>query len=324
MSRRKSPGTAIAVRTPPRRESDDSPDPTAEKLPVPQDVIVPAALLLAADFASDHKDAVGVWAQGVFLHAHEGMGRAVGSDGARMFVSSFRLPEPAAWLADGVILSNEGLKARVGMIAKADSSGFVRIRFAKGLARAEMSDPDRSMLFQVPVIDSPFPDYERWIGPASFAALDEDGEVARGKEWEPIGINSQYLKHVGEIARVLEAGLPKEARSKKSMVVRAFAGDGKPSTPLIFDFSTWPGAILGLSAAKLSSAETAPETAALLAPAIRMTIAALRAHATRNLAWAEDAPSELAKAAFLAKAEGFQARVAEILKRAPGLPALAA
>jgi hypothetical protein len=55
-----------------------------------------------------------------------------------------------------------------------------------------------------------------------------------------------------------------------------------------------------------------------------MTIAALRAHATRNLAWAEDAPSELAKAAFLAKAEGFQARVAEILKRSPGLPALAA
>jgi hypothetical protein len=238
-------------------------------------------------------------------------------------VASFALEGDAPdWLADGLILSNEGLKARVGMIAKGGESSAIRISYAAGQPKAALSDPARSMVFQIDPVSGTYPEYDRVIGAGSFARHDEDGQV-RGPEWEPVGINSSYLKHVGEVAKLLDAGLPKEARSKKGMVVRAFNSSGAQKTvPLVFDFSTWPGAILVIMPARLSSPAISAPTAALLAPAIRMTIAALRAHETRNRAWAEEADTEEAKAAFVAKADGFQVRIAEILKRAPGLPAI--
>lgn len=323
MAKRPKRSTALVVTAQPTRQARQEKPATAEKLPTVQDVLIPAAILLAADFVTDHKGSKLAYRNGTYLHVVDGVGRVVGADGAKTFVASFKIiGEVADWLKDGIILANDGFKARVSMIAKLHP--VVRVRYAHGLAKAEVTDPERSMVFQIAVIDSPFPDYERTIITASFAPLDEDGEVVRGREWEPIGINSQYLKHVGEIAKTLEAGLPKDSRSEKGMVVRAFSGDGKNTTPLFFDFSTWPGAILGLSPQKLSSYATAPETAVLLAPAIKLTLAALRAHATRNLAWAEEAGDPATKAGFLAKAETFNARIAEILRRAPGVPALTA
>lgn len=323
MAKRAKRSTALVVTAQPTRQARQEKPGTAEKLPTVQDVLIPAAILLAADFVTDHKGSKLAYRNGTYLHVVDGVGRVVGADGARTFVASFKIiGEVADWLKDGIILANDGFKARVGMIAKLNP--IVRVRYAHGLAKAEVTDPERSMVFQIAVIDSPFPDYERTIIPATFAPLDEDGEVARGKEWQPIGINSQYLKHVGEIAKTLEAGLPKDRRSEKGMVVRAFNGDGNSTTPIFFDFNTWPGAILGLSPQKLSSYATAPETAVLLAPAIKLTLAALRAHATRNLAWAEEAGDEATKAMYLAKAEKFNQRVAEILRRAPDVPALTA
>jgi hypothetical protein len=292
-------------------------------MPEPEDLFIPAALLLAAESASDHKGAIPKYV-GVFLHAVEGVGRVVASDGYKMFVGSFKIgAEVPAWLTPGIIISNEGLKARIAMIAKNDSSaGKVRLRFAAGMAHAELTDGRRTMAFQVGIVSEEFPDYERAIPAEAFGNLDDDGD-ARGREWDPVGINSAYLKHVGEIARTLEAGLPKDMRSKGGMVVRAYNA-GSPRAPLVFDFSTWPGAILIVGAAKLDTQGTSAETAALLTGPIKLTLAALRAHETRNIAWAEKATDEFAKATFLEKAEGFRKRVAEILKRAPGLPALAA
>lgn len=293
----------------------------AEKLPTPEDLTVPAALLVAADMASEHKlenSALG----GVYLHAKEGAGRIVGTDGKRMFAASFRLRDPIpAWLADGVILSNEGLKARVGMISKTGAQAAVTLRFAKGFPRVEVSDARREMVFQLPVIQADYPEYERFFKVSSFVSLDTEGE-RDAKEWEPIGINSAYLKHVGEIAKVLETGLPKEERSKTGMVVRTYTS--APSAPVVFDFSLWPGAVLVIGVSKPDDKGMSPETAQLLAPAIRLTLIALKAHVTRNLAWAEDATDEVLKAGYMIKAEGFQARIAEIMKRAPGLPALSA
>jgi len=209
------------------------------------------------------------------------------------------------------------------MISKNDSSaGKVRLRFAAGMASADLTDARRTMAFQVAIVDEEFPDYERSIPTAAFANLDGEG-AAQGREWEPVGINSAYLKHIGEIAKTLEAGLPKDLRSKGGMVVRAYNA-GSPTSPLVFDFSTWPGVILIVGTSKLDTKAASPETAALLAPASRLPLAALRAHETRNIAWAGKASTEDERLNFLAKAEGFRNRVAEILKRAPGIPMLAA
>jgi hypothetical protein len=306
-----------------RDDADETETEKVEKLPEPEDLLIPAALLMAADSASDHKGNFAKY-EGVFLHAHEGVGRIASSDGAKMFVASFKIgTEAPAWMTPGIIISNDGLKARIAMISKNDSSaGKVRLRFAAGMASAELTDARRTMAFQVAIVDEEFPDYERSIPTAAFANLDGEG-AAQGREWEPVGINSAYLKHIGEIAKTLEAGLPKDLRSKGGMVVRAYNA-GSSTSPLVFDFSTWPGVILIVGTSKLDTKATSPETAALLAPAIRLTLAALRAHETRNIAWAEKAEDDVTKANFLTKAEGFRNRVAEILKRAPGIPMLAA
>ena len=92
----------------------------------------------------------------------------------------------------------------------------------------------------------------------------------------------------------------------------------------MFDFSSWPGAILVIQPLKLAGFDTRKETAELLAPAVRGSVAALRAHATRWLQRSEAAESEAEKAAALAKSAEFQARVAELSKRLPGLPAITA
>lgn len=178
-------------------------------------------------------------------------------------------------------------------------------------------------VFRTSAILGAYADYENVLGPSSFVTLDDDG-VVRGREWEPVGINSTYLKHCGDVAKMLEAGLEKENRSKAGMVVRAYNSSGNTAAPLVFDFSTWPGALLVMMPAKLADNSTSKETAALLAPAVKLTIAALRAHATRNLAWADETEDPERKAALQAKAKEFQDRVAEIFKRAPGLPAIAA
>ena len=312
------PGTAVAVIDPKARSRSTK----AEKLPPAEHLLVPSAILLAADAVSAHDAEDRAYLQGVFLHSKDGVGRAVGTDGKRMFVASFPLPEAApSWLAKGVIVSNDGLKARLSMIAKEDTEGSVRLSYANGAPKLELTDPTRSMIFHTPICTGTFPEYERVLKINSFGELDEEGRPI-GREWQPIGINSGYLKHCAEIAKVLEAGLPKSLRSKTGMVIRAFNTNGNDNAPLVFDFSTWPGAILIIMPAKLATAETSRETAALLAPAVKLTLAALRAHATRNQAWADAAEDPAVKANFEAKVEHFNERIAELLKRAPGLPAL--
>lgn len=298
----------------------------AEKMPRAEALSLPAALLLAAETTSQ-RGGNRPELSSVFLHSHQGRGRVVGTDGNRLFVGSFALPEEQeeipSWLSSGVLLSNADLKARVSLLLKLQDSRDVRVSYAKGAAHAELSDALKASVLRVPVVAQEYPNYEVAVRSETFATLDGDGEVT-GKEWEPIGINSQYLKHCGDIAKVLEAGLAKEDRSKTGMVVRAFNASGDATAPLVFDFSSWPGAILVMMPARLATNEVSQETAALLAPAVRASIAALRAHATRWIQRAEATESETEKAAALAKSQTFQDRVAELMKRLPGLPALEA
>jgi hypothetical protein len=314
-------GTAVAVRD--RKAAKDAP---AEKLALPETLMVPAVLLLAAEVVTGGSDdEERPWLQGVFLHSKDGRGRVAGTDGKRMFVGSFPLPDaPPAWLTEGVILSNDGMRARVGMIAKTNGdSPAVHVSYAKGLAKATMADASGDMQFLTPLCTGVFPDYERVIGMQSFSAMDAEGKYA-GREWKPVGINSVYLKQCGDIAKLLDGALPKEKRSKEGMIIRAFNGNGESDAPLVFDFSTWPGAILVIMPTKLANEAMHSETALLLTPALRGTIGALRGQVTRHLMRAQEAATTAERDEAQAQVADFQARIAELLKRVPNAAELEA
>ena len=299
--------TAVAVRDPNQAPPKDAP---AEKLLQPETIAVPAALMLAAEAVSG-KDDERPWLEGVFLHSKDGQGRVAGTDGARMFLGAFPLPaEPPSWLSDGVILSSDSLRPRVSMIAKANGeASVVKISFAKGLAKATMTDATGDMQFVTPLCTGTFPDYDRVIGMNSFTASE-----AR-RDWEPVGLNSTYLKQCGDIAKMLESGLPKQLRSKDGIVVRAYTGDA--SAPMVFDFPSWPGALLVVMPSKLASINISPETTLLLTPALRGTIGALRGQVTRQLMRAQEATTDAEREEAETQAKEFQDRVEAMLKRLP-------
>lgn len=285
-----------------------------EKIVPPVEVLrVHSALLLAAESTIGSKPIVPVLG-GALLHRAGDVGRIAAMDGNKMFVASYALEQPIpSWLTAGIIVSADAMKKRLQLIMGMSDNRMIKITHTAGSGFVLLSDEDDAAVFKVDVIRGPYPDYTAKIGADSFAVLDADGQP-QGREWETIGINSQYLKHCGDIAKLLDAGLPKKERNKAGMIVRAF-NSGKPTAPLIFDFSTWPGAILVMLPARGADQVTHRATAALMAPAVKLTLAALRAHATRQLAWAEAATDPIIKADHEAKAAEFVRRVAEIVTR---------
>jgi hypothetical protein len=287
-----------------------------EKVPEAETLVMPAVLLQAAELTCARDETAPGYMRGVYLHAVEGRGRIVATDGQRMFLASFAIEGKApSWLKSGVVVSSQDLKTRLSLIQKIGGEPTVKFIFSKGNPTIELTDMRSTILLKVPVVSTSYPDYSKLLGAESFTDLDGDGD-ARVRDWQPIGINSQYLKKCGEIAKILESGLEKDARSKLGMVVRAF-NSGAADAPMVFDFSTWPGAILVVAPAKMVNQQTAKETAQLLAPAAKATVAALRAHATRWQQRADATENEAEKAEATRKAAEFTARVANVLRNVP-------
>jgi hypothetical protein len=288
-------------------------DPPAEKIPAAQPITVPAALLLAAESCTAKAGSPNAAIEGVHIHRKGDKGRVVATDGARLFMASFDLPEgdPAAWLQAGVTLSNDGLRSRLSLLGKVSDDTKVRIAYAKGSPHVDLSDIAGQVVCKVHAQAGTFPNYDRTLGGRRFTGLDENGEI-ESHEWQPVGIMSSYLKQCGDIAKILERGLDASACSKLGMVIRTFGG-GSSETPMIFDFSTWPGAVLVVAPAVMVSNVTSKETVQLLAPAIKGTVAALRAHATRTENLAKKAGSEREKLSLQTQAAGFRARLAAVL-----------
>jgi hypothetical protein len=311
-----SSSTAIA-RIPDNQASEAK----TEKVPAIASISVPAALLLAAEAVSAKPGGPQTYLEGVYVHAKGDRGRVVGSDGSRLFIASFPLPTKEAggapaWMRDGgVILSNDGLRSRLALLGKLSDEMDVRVGYANGNASVELSDAKEATVFKIAAKVGTYPNVDSALGAKSFTTLDEDGN-ADVREWQPVGINSSYLKQCGDIAKTLEAGLEPDKRSKLGMVVRAFNG-GASDSPLVFDFSTWPGAILVVAPAVMASQVTSKETAQLLAPAVKATVAALRAHATRWDQRAKEATIEAEKVEAQTKADGFRKRVANIFATVP-------
>lgn len=314
---------AKALRATPQRKGGAKPaeNVEAEKVrePLVETLSIPAALLLAAETVAAKADKTKPYMQGVLIHQKDAkQGRVVSFDGYRLFVGAFAIGgKVPSWLKDGMMLAREDLKTRISMLVKVEEAANVSILTTKGSGIVQLADPRGRAVLQVPLRNhAGFPDYDKMLSEASFTALDEEG-MPQGREWKPVGFNSRHLKHCGEVAKILEAGLPKEARSKTGLVVRAFdAGD---DAPRVFDFDGWPGVILVMGQVRVAAEPLPIATANLLAPAVRLTVAALRAHATRWTQRAAEAKDQVEKVAAEARAESFQARIAEIMRRS-GLP----
>jgi hypothetical protein len=286
----------------------------------PETIAVPAVLLLAAESIAAKADKEATELRGVMLHMRKeetGMGRVVATDRERLFVGAFGARPAASWLKVGIMLAQEDLKPRVAMLQKIAGSSLVHITFTKGEHVAMLHDPQGSMVFKVGVSPvTAFPDYEENIKAASFSDFDAaTGETASRDEWKPIGFSSRHMKQCGDIAKILEAGIPKDQRDPMGMVVRMFAAS--ETAPRVFDFTGWPGALLVMATTWPGQTALAPQTVAVLSGALKLTVAALRAHETRWRDAAAAAKSDEQRSLCDAKADQFRERVQRILASAP-------
>jgi hypothetical protein len=320
--------TSVAL----KRGTDETRTP---KEPEMEHLLIPLGFIQAAVTVADQvpKDAVAVQ-RGILIHQKDnGHARVVGyapGVGGRIFVGAFPVPGKApTWLKPGLLLARDNLKAQLAMIAKMggkndSSQPMAMVSYKKGEPRASLSDEARgdqgmpSMVFSVAAAQhvEQLAVYEEKFQASSFVDLDTEGEAKAKPDWDPVGFNSQHMKHCTEIAKLLERQVPKEQR-ENGIIIRTFSS-GEASAPRVFDFDGVPGAVLMVAGNEIVQRAVPLQTARILAPATKLTIAALRAHATRNRAWADEATDERVKAQFLAKEQEFLARIADIMARVPG------
>jgi hypothetical protein len=286
-------------------------------------MLVPVSFLLAGEQISTHGKDDQACMRSVFIHAHAPSNkvRVVGLAPDKVFISSFAPPEtPPHWLAEGVLLDNDLLKKQVAMIRNFADDAMVKVTYARGAASAVLSDGGGNVTFKVPVAMAEFPDYDGVIKAKSGNLYNADGSL-NIREWEPVGFNSAYLKQCGEVAKTLDAGVAKDLRSKSGMMIHAYGGQA--GVPLFIEFTSVPGTIMVILPRALALKVPHTATAQLLAPAIKASVAALRAHSTRWLQVADNAGSEIEREAAIAKSRQFLDRVGALLAKAPGVPSIA-
>ena len=289
------------------------------KAAVVEALTIPAALLLAGEAIASKASKEMTMFHGVLIHqVDQGHARVIARDGYRLFVASFKLREKApTWLKDGLLLSRDSLKARLTMLTRVEEAQFVQVSYAAKTRDAELSDLSRSAVMKVNLGNpASFPGYDRAMSEASFNSMNQDGEVDR-RDWQAVGFSSKSLKHCSDIAKILEAGLNADDRPAEGMVIRAF--QGRENAPKAFDFPAYPGALLLLQPVPIGSLPLAAETAAVVAPAVKLTCAALRAHAKRWIMRADATTNEAEKAEHMARAANFTDRVNALLAKAPGV-----
>ena len=286
-------------------ETVDTAAASAEAVVVSSSVTLPILKLLAAlscASTEEHR----YYLNGIFIHRDVELIRMVATDGHRLFVSSFHAPAPLPeWLDKGVILSSAGLKARLAMIraeAISKDEPLCRIDYTPG-GRVVLTDLFDTIAFRCPAVDGTFPDYNLVI---SGIDLTPSGEA---EPLEHLSFNGAYLKGVGDLAKVLGADSVN------------FVKGHKDAAQVI----TFPGvadAALILMPLRVAQPVVAT-TVRLLGGAMKGTLAALKAHETRNRVVADDeSVDEGVRNAHRAKADSFAERIRIILEgTTPALPA---
>lgn len=258
-----------------------------------------AVLLCAA------KEETRYYLNGVFVHRTEtGHVRAVATDGHRLMVANlyreFADQPGPAWLDAGVIIPADGLAARLALIAKTHGKLDLplTIAYATDSAKIEISDDKGESVFRLARIDGTFPDYAEITGKWT-------GEGGMTGDWQPTGFDPKYLKSIADIANRLGA---------KGVECFAPTPQGKDRQgPALFTFSGVGGVAMYLMPRRCDES-VSDETRELLAPSVKLTLAALRAHETRNRKAAKKL-SGPAKDDAIAKADDFKARIEALMQR---------
>lgn len=264
--------------------------------------ILQAALMCAATQETRY------YLKGVYIHrTADGFVRAVSTDGSRCLIANLyreSKDKPGAkWLDHGLILPADGLAQRLKLIEKehkdAELMRGVRIAWGENQPRVEIADALGINLFKVQPIDGTFPDYEK-VTTASWS-----GVGVERADWKPTGFNPSYLKAVGDIAKRL---------GTDSVQCFDYVGINGTDQPVLFTFGKVANVSLFLMPAK-ADPKMAEATRLMLAPAIKLTLAALRAHETRNRDAAKDLKGA-EKDAALAKADAFAKRIKDVVDNA--------
>lgn len=132
------------------------------------------------------------------------------------------------------------------------------------------------------------------------------------KDFQSVTFQGQYLKAAGEVAKILGG---------KDATVSVMASG--PENPALMTFPSSEGALLVLLPYRNKNPISAA-TRSILAPAMSRSVAALRAHLTRNTEAAATAATAAEKAVFLEKAAQYEVRITDLINLSNGQNALPA
>jgi DNA polymerase III beta subunit-like protein len=269
----------------------------SEALEPAQAVQVPAHFISAALAVAAKKDEARPFLCSVYLHQVGDQLRIVSGDGHRMLVLSQKCDTKLGWGEEGVMLPREDLDRIAKFIGKGTSSPDFEISFGKGHPHAVVSEVAGIGTFTVNPINGTYAKYQAVLDTLS---------VFNGGERKPtegVCMNPAYLKSAGAIAAALE-----------SPGIYSFM-DESSSKPSAFTFEGVAGAVLIVMPMRVAQAAAAlpAATARLIGDAaMRGSIAALKAHATRIKKQIEATKDKAEVAKLEAVAKGYTDRAAEL------------
>jgi hypothetical protein len=303
----KGTGSAAPVATPPATPAASAAPATASttaaQLPEPQAVTILLSRISAALAIAPRKD-VRTQLNGVYLHQVGNELRIVASDGHRMLVVS-QPTEVAGWGEAGVILPAAQLEQVMKFAGKGqEEEETLTVSFGLGHQHATVTHSFGQ--FKVRPCEGDFPPYQK--------IFDGIGQTIAGGDREALqagGLNAKYVKAAGAVSAALGSdGL--------------FFFPGKDeATATLFTFSGCPGALLIIMPSRMDAPALSGQVVRMIgASGMQSSIAALKAHATRNTQAAKAATTDKDRERYEAAAADFQRRIdAIVADLKPALPA---
>jgi hypothetical protein len=266
----------------------------ADSLPAPTYLSLPFDLVQGAILNAGDDDGR-PYTTGIYIHRAGTDVRIAATNGHRLYVASCPVPSAPAWLEDGVLLPAAELKPLLALLARRTDGGRFRLGWAPELPKAEIADHVGDTTFRVAVIADSFPPYEPVIANAADAV--DGGERA---PLDSTAFEAKHLKAAAELQKVIGA------RGVHALL----GGTGSPS---LFTFAGRPGVALYIATLVGAGAAIEAATAAILAPGLKATLAALKAHQTRAAQKAEAESDATERQRLEARAAEFADRIAAII-----------
>ncbi|SCK49287.1 hypothetical protein VAR608DRAFT_4905 [Variovorax sp. HW608] len=278
-----------------------------EKLGDRESVQIEASILAAALHCAAKND-VRYYLNGVHLFEHrEGVLRIEAANGHVLFVHDYPVEKVPAWAkAGGVVVNRENLGRAVSAAGKNDG---VVLELSTGIGHPHMTVgtwPDQWATFRLEMFDNvKFPDTEK-IAEGAAGTLSHSGERT---PLDTTAIDANYFKLATLVAQSLN--IPG---------VQAYMGDGKSAA--VFTFGVRRAALYVMPIR--DGGAMSVQAASVLAPAVRGSVGALKAHQTRNEQAAKEAKDPEEAKALREKAAGFAKRIKELMGAANEAKALPA